>query len=211
MKKITILLVDDQTIIREGLWSLLETHPDIQVIGEAKNGKEAYEQTAKLRPQVVLMDIRMPVMGGVEATKLIKRDYPETAVLVLSTFDDDESIIGAIINGASGYFLKDISGTELAETIKETVQGKVVLPRDIATKITKHISWQGKSDVSLDDFTEREKDIIRLMMLGKTNQEIAQMLFLTVGTVKNYISQIYSKTGITDRANAILYFKKLGF
>jgi DNA-binding NarL/FixJ family response regulator len=211
MNQITVLLADDQTIIRDGLRALLETNPDIQIVAEAKNGMEAYEQTEIHHPHVVLMDIRMPEMGGVEATRLIKRDFPETAVLVLTTFDDDDSILGAIANGASGYLLKDINGVKLAEAIRDTVQGSVILPGNIAAKITKHIGRQGKAETSLKDFTQREQDIIRLLMQGKTNQEIAQTLFLTVGTVKNYISQIYGKAGITDRANAILHFKKLGF
>jgi DNA-binding NarL/FixJ family response regulator len=211
MNQITVLLADDQTIIRDGLRALLETNPDIQVVAEARNGMEAYEQTEIHHPQVVLMDIRMPEMGGVEATRLIKRDFPETAVLVLTTFDDDESILGAIAHGASGYLLKDISGIKLADAIRDTVQGSIILPGNIAAKITKHIGRQGKTEISLEDFTRREQDIIRLLMQGKSIQEIAQTLFLTVGTVKNYVSQIYSKAGITDRANAILHFKKLGF
>jgi len=211
MNQITVLLADDQTIIRDGLRALLETNPDIHVVAEAKNGMEAYEQTGIHHPQVVLMDIRMPQMGGVEATRLIKRDFPETAVLVLTTFDDDESILGAIAHGASGYLLKDISGVKLAEAIRDTVRGSVILPGSIAAKITRHIGRRGKAETSLKDFTRREQDIIRLLMQGKSNQEIAQALFLTVGTVKNYISQIYSKAGITDRANAILHFKQLGF
>lgn len=211
MNKITVLLADDQTIIRDGLRALLETNSDIQIVAEAKNGMEAYEQTKIHRPQVVLMDIRMPVMNGVEATRLIKQDFPETAVLVLTTFDDDESILCAITYGASGYLLKDISGVKLAEAIRDTVQGNVILPGNIAAKIVGHIGRPGKVETKLEDFTQREQDIIRLLMEGKSNQEIAQTLFLTVGTVKNYISQIYSKAGISDRANAILYFKQLGF
>jgi DNA-binding NarL/FixJ family response regulator len=211
VNQITVLLADDQTIIRDGLRALLEANPDIQVIAEAKDGMEAYEQTRIHRPQVVLMDIRMPQIGGVEATRLIKRDFPETTVLILTTFDDDESILGAIAHGASGYLLKDISGAKLAEAIRDAVRGSVILPGNIAAKITKHIGRQGRAETSLSDFTQREQDIIRLLMQGKSNQEIAQTLFLTVGTVKNYISQIYSKAGISDRANAVLFFKELGF
>lgn len=211
MNQITVLLADDQTIIRDGLRALLETYPDIQVVAEASNGIEAYELTRIHHPQVALMDIRMPQMGGVEATRQIRRDFPETAVLVLTTFDDDESILGAISNGASGYLLKDISGTKLAEAIRDAVRGSVILPGNIAAKITKHISRQGKPEMSLADFTQREQEIIRLLIQGRNNQEIAQTLFLTVGTVKNYISQIYSKAEITDRANAVLHFKRLGF
>jgi len=211
MNRITVLLADDQTIIRDGLRALLETNPDIQVVAEARNGLETYEQTRIHHPQVVLMDIRMPQMGGVEATRLIKQDFPETAVLVLTTFDDDESILGAMTHGASGYLLKDISGAKLAESIRDTVRGSVILPGNIAAKITKHIGGRVRPETPLADFTQRERDIIRLMIQGKSNQEIAQTLFLTIGTVKNYISQIYSKAGLTDRANAILHFKELGF
>jgi len=211
VNRITVLLADDQTIIRDGLRALLETNPDIQVVAEAGNGLEAYEQTGIHHPQVVLMDIRMPQIGGVEATRLIKRDFPETAVLVLTTFDDDDSILGAITHGASGYLLKDISGAKLAEAIRDTVRGSVILPGNIAAKITKHIGGKVRPETPPADFTQREQDIIRLLVQGKSNQEIAQTLFLTVGTVKNYISQIYSKAGITDRANAILHFKDLGF
>ncbi len=211
MNQITVLLVDDQTIIRDGLRALLGAYPDIKVVAEAGNGKDAYEQTKKHRPQVVLMDIRMPQMGGVEATHLIKQDFPETAVLVLTTFDDDESILGAMAHGASGYLLKDIGGRQLYEAIRDAARGSVILPGNIAAKITKHISRQGRPEIALSDFTHREQEIIHLLMQGKSNQEIAQMLFLTIGTVKNYISQIYSKAGITDRANAILHFKHMGF
>jgi DNA-binding NarL/FixJ family response regulator len=211
VNQIKVLLADDQTIIREGLRALLEGNPDIMVVAEARNGMEAYEQTGIHHPQVVLMDIRMPQMGGVEATRMIKQDFPETAVLILTTYDDDKSIIGAITHGASGYLLKDISGAKLSEAVRDAARGSVILPGNIAAKITKHIGMQRRADISLSDFTQREQDIIRLLILGKSNQEIAQTLFLSVGTVKNYISQIYGKAGITDRANAILYFKELGF
>ncbi len=211
MNRITVLLADDQTIIRDGLRALLEANPDIQVVAEARTGMEAYEQTSIHHPQVVLMDIRMPQMGGVEATRLIKQDFPETTVLILTTFDDDESIFGAITYGASGYLLKDISSSKLSEAIRDAVRGSFILPGNIAAKITKHIGRQRRVEKTLSDFTQREQDIIRLMMQGKTNQEIAQILFLTVGTVKNYISQIYSKAGVSDRANAVLLFKELGF
>ena len=211
MNRITVLLADDQTIIRDGLRALLEANPDIQVVAEARTGMEAYEQTSIHHPQVVLMDIRMPQMGSVEATRLIKQDFPETTVLILTTFDDDESIFGAITYGASGYLLKDISSSKLSEAIRDAVRGSFILPGNIAAKITKHIGRQRRVEKTLSDFTQREQDIIRLMMQGKTNQEIAQILFLTVGTVKNYISQIYSKAGVSDRANAVLLFKELGF
>lgn len=211
MNLITVLLADDQTIIRDGLRALLVTYPDIQVVAEAANGVEAHEQAKRHRPQVVLMDIRMPQMDGVEATRLIKRDMPETAVLVLTTFDDDNSILGAIGHGASGYLLKDIGGAKLVEAIRDVARGSVILPVHIAAKITRHVQREVRPETALTGFTAREQEIIQLLMRGKSNQEIAKMLFLTVGTVKNYISQIYAKAGIADRANAILHFKTLGF
>ena len=211
MKPITVLLVDDQTLIRDGLRALLGTYPDLVVVAEAQNGADAYEQVKIHRPQVVLMDIRMPLMGGVEATHLIKNDFPETAVLVLTTFDDDESILGAITHGAIGYLLKDIGGAKLADAIRDAARGSVILPGNIAAKITRHIGRPGKPEVTPLDFTRREQDIIRLLMQGKSNQDIANTLFLTIGTVKNYMSQIYSKAGVSDRANAVLYFRDMGF
>ncbi len=213
MSQISVLLVDDHTIIRDGLRALLQTYPDIRVVAEADNGLTAYEQVKVHRPQIVLMDIRLPHTDGVEATRLIKRDFPDTAVLMLTTFDDDDLILNAMTNGASGYLLKDIGGTRLAESIRDVVlRGSVVLPGTIAAKIAAHLVGRAsQSKASLADYTQREQEIISLLMQGKSNKEISEALFLTVGTVKNYISQIYSKAGITDRANAILYFKEMGF
>lgn len=210
MSVIRILLVDDQTIIRDGLRALLEACPDIRVVAEANNGRQAYEMVREHRPDIVLMDIRMPETDGVEATRLIKKDYPETTVIVLTTFDDDEYIINAMTCGASGYLLKDIGGEKLIEAIRDGFGGNIILPGRIASKITSRLAQTEAPKTELRDFTEREQEIIRLIVLGKSNKEIAQTLFLSVGTVKNYISQIYSKAEITDRANAVLFFKKLG-
>ncbi len=210
MSIIRVMLVDDQTIIRDGLRSLLEACSDIRVVAEAGNGKQAYELVSEHRPDIVLMDIRMPETDGVEATRLIKKDFPETIIIVLTTFDDDAYIINAMTFGASGYLLKDIGSEKLIEAIHDGVKGNIILPGRIASKITSRLTQTGTSKTELQDFTEREQEIIRLLMLGKSNKEIAETLFLTVGTVKNYISQIYSKAEVTDRANAVLFFKKLG-
>ncbi len=211
MSSICVLLADDQTIIRDGLKALLETHSNIIVVGEAGNGSEAYEQTRKLKPDVVLMDIRMPEMDGVEATRRIKKDFPETNIIVLTTFDDDEYIIKAMTYGASGYLLKDIGSEKLIEAIRDSLCGNIILPGRVAAKITSRLTQNAVPDVTLDDFTEREIEIIRLLTEGKSNREIAQVLYLSVGTIKNYISQIYLKINVNDRANAVLVFKKLGF
>lgn len=211
MSAIRILLADDQTIIREGIRSLLASHGDLTVVGEAGDGEAAVALAHKLKPDVVLMDIRMPKMDGVEATRLIKGDLPETVVIVLTTFDDDEYVIKAMTYGASGYLLKDIGSDKLVEAIRDGMNGSIILPGRIAAKITSRLSQNTAPSVHTEDFTQREVDIIRLMASGKSNGEIAQTLYLTVGTVKNYISQIYMKMNVSDRANAVIAFKKMGF
>lgn len=211
MSAIRILLADDQTIIREGIRSLLTSHGDLTVVGEAGDGEAAVALAHKLKPDVVLMDIRMPKMDGVEATRLIKGELPETVVIVLTTFDDDEYVIKAMTYGASGYLLKDIGSVKLVEAIRDGMNGSIILPGRIAAKITSRLSQNTAPSVHTEDFTQREVDIIRLMASGKSNGEIAQTLYLTVGTVKNYISQIYMKMNVSDRANAVIAFKKMGF
>lgn len=208
---IRVLLVDDQTIIRDGLRALLSMHTDIEVAGEAGNGKEAVELVRSLRPDVVLTDIRMPEMDGVEATLRIKEEFPDTVVIVLTTFDDDEYIIKAMTYGASGYLLKDIGADKLIEAIHDGLRGNIILPGRVAAKITSKLVGSPSADVAPGDFSERETEIIRLMMLGKGNRDIAEELYLSTGTVKNYISQIYMKVNVNDRANAVLAFKRLGF
>ncbi len=209
-KGIRVLLADDQTIIRDGLRALLEAQADIQVAAEAGNGEEAYQQALKHRPDVVLMDIRMPVMDGVAATRLIKRVCPDTVIIVLTTFDDVDYIIQAMTHGAAGYLLKDIGSERLIQAIRDGLQGNIILPGRVAAKITSQLASSAPPEATLDDFTEREIEIIRLLTLGKSNREIADQLYLSVGTVKNYTSQIYAKIGVSDRGNAILFFRKLG-
>jgi len=211
MSAIRILLVDDQTIIREGIRSLLTVHEDLSVVGEASDGETAVEQALKLRPDVVLMDIRMPRMDGVEATRRIKEALSNTVVIVLTTFDDDEYVIRAMTYGASGYLLKDIGSEKLVEAIRDGMNGNIILPGRIAAKITSRLTQNAAPTITAEDFTGREMEIIRLLAQGKSNNEIAKILYLTVGTVKNYISQIYMKLNVNDRANAVLVFKKMGF
>lgn len=207
---IKVLLADDQKILRDGLRALLEGHKDIIVAGEAGSGREACEQARKVIPDVVLMDIRMPEMDGVEAARLIKNELPGTVVIMLTTFDDDEYIIKAMTYGASGYLLKDIGSEKLIGAVRDGMSGNIILPGRIAAKITSRLSGPARG-ANTSDFSEREKDIIRLIMAGKSNSDIAQSLYLSVGTVKNYASQIYMRLGVSDRTNAVLELKKLGF
>jgi DNA-binding NarL/FixJ family response regulator len=205
---IRVLIADDQKILREGLRALLGMKEDISVVGEAGDGREACELARQTKPDVVLMDIRMPQMDGVEATKVIKSELPKTAVIMLTTFDDDEYVIKAMTYGASGYLLKDIDSDKLIEAVRDGVNGSIILPGRIAAKITSRLS--GSSGASYD-FSEREKEIILLLTAGKSNAEIAKALYLSTGTVKNYVSQIYLKLGVKDRANAVIALKKAGF
>jgi DNA-binding NarL/FixJ family response regulator len=173
----------------------------------AENGEQACELVKQHHPTIVLMDVRMPGLDGVEATKRIKQAYPSTVILILTTFDDDAYILNALANGAAGYLLKDINATKLIGAIHDAVKGSLIMPSAIAAKISSHVVRQKPPEVRMEDYTPRERDIIALLLEGRSNQEIAQSLYLTVGTVKNYLSQIYGKAGISDRANAILYFK----
>jgi DNA-binding NarL/FixJ family response regulator len=220
MKTIKIMLVDDQTIIRDGLKSLLSVHEDIEVVAAATNGRLACEEAQRCRPDVVLMDIRMPEMDGVEATRIIKQNLPDTVVIVLTTFDDDEYIIKAMTYGASGYLLKDTGSDQLIQAIRDGMAGNIILPGRIAARITAHLSQSHNKTRAVaaaaetagpDDFSARELDIISLLTQGKSNREIADTLYLSTGTVKNYISQIYLKIGVNDRANAVLFLKNAGF
>ncbi|HPJ20731.1 MAG TPA: response regulator transcription factor [Clostridia bacterium] len=207
--KISVMLADDQTLIRDGLKAILKTDRDIVIVSEAANGREAMEKARTFKPDVVLMDIRMPEMDGVEATRQIKSELPGTRVIILTTFDDDDYIFKAMGFGASGYLLKDIDGNDLVLAIKSCIKGNVILPGKIAEKITSRLTGNtnGRQTITPDEFTEREMDIIKLMMEGKSNADIAGSLYLSNGTVKNYISQIYMKINVRDRTNAILYFK----
>lgn len=211
MSEIKVLLVDDQALIRDGLRAVLSAYPEIRIVGDAENGAQALEAVGLLSPDIVLMDIRMPVMDGVEATRRIKDAYPETVIIILTTFDDDEYIIHALTYGAAGYLLKDIRGEGLVRAVQDGFSGNLVLPGRIASKITSHLSKERKPTADLSDFTAREREIIGMLVRGASNKEIADTLFLSMGTVKNYISQIYSKAEITDRTNAVIYFQKMGF
>jgi DNA-binding NarL/FixJ family response regulator len=157
---VRVLLADDQRIILDGLRALLEMDPHISVVDMAENGESAYEKTLKVRPDVVLMDIRMPKMDGVEATRLIKRDSPETVVIMLTTFDDDDYIIKAMTYGASGYLLKDIGSDRLIQAIMDGVGGSIILPGNVAAKITSRLKDEAACGDPAVDFTQRELDII---------------------------------------------------
>jgi len=210
MNRIRLLIADDQTLMRDGLKTIFDLEEDIDVVGTAENGEQALEMTERLKPDVVLMDIRMPVMDGVECTRLIKKRFPEVLVVVLTTFDDDEYIIQALNYGASGYLLKDMPGDRLIQAVRDAVSGNLMMPAQVAAKLACRlsdlsgslrgkVSWAGRAQ----KLSTRELEIARLMIQGASNREIADILCLTEGTVKNYISSIYGKFGINDRLQVI--------
>ena len=215
METIRLLIVDDQRLMREGLRTLLELEPDLLVAGEAGDGQEALQQYASLQPDVVLMDIRMPVMDGVEATRRLRLDYPHARVIILTTFDDDTYVFDGLRAGALGYLLKDVSGDELAEAIRQVAKGGALIEPSVARKVLAEFArlpqpvGQPRSDQA-HSLSERELEILRLLAQGASNRQIASQLFLAEGTVKNYISNILDKLGVEDRTQAALRSRDLG-
>ncbi|MBW4550304.1 MAG: response regulator transcription factor [Aphanocapsa sp. GSE-SYN-MK-11-07L] len=203
---IRLLLVDDQDIFRQGLAALLSVEADLEVVGQAKNGQEAILLTQTLQPDVILMDVRMPVCDGVVATQNVHQRYPWIRILVLTTFDDDQYIAQSLLAGALGYLLKRTPSQQIAASIRSVYQGYSQLGPTIAPKVfaqLKSPSLLGHACNNL--ISQRELEVLRLLGQGKNNQEIAQELYLGKGTVKNYISQILSKLNLRDRVKAALW------
>ena len=208
-EKIKVMLVDDEQLIRSGLKIMLETYPDIEVIHQAGNGREAFECCKKEVPDVVLMDIRMPVSTGIEGTKFIKEAYPEVKIVMVTTFQDTEYIVEAMQYGASGYLLKDSSYEAIYDGIKVALSGKVVMDATVSEKLVMQpkapASSTEKTDISSFGLTEREIELIRLVSQGLNNKEISEALFLSEGTVKNNISTILSKLALRDRTQLVIF------
>ncbi len=210
---IKVMLADDQKILAEGIKSVLETCPDIQVCGMAYDGLQAVEMAKKLVPDVILMDVRMPEMNGVAATKRIKESNPDIKIIILTTFDDSDYILSGINNGASGYLLKDIGSAALIDAIKNAYEGDTILPSKIARKIT-DAALMVSSDRQIKlkknfGLSDREVDIALMLADGFTNRQIASAVKLSDGTARNYISSIYLKLGVDGRAEAIEKIKEL--
>lgn len=205
MSKISVMIVDDQPIVRDGLKLILSLSEEINVLCTASNGEEAVEMCEKYEPDIILMDIRMPVMDGVKATGIIKERYPKVRIIVLTTFNDDSFIFEALKNGASSYLLKDVESGELINTIKIIYLGGTMLQNSVAARLVNKMNELSSQKSSTDNLTQRELEISKLVAEGLSNKEIASKLFITEGTVKNHISSILSKLGLSHRTQIALY------
>lgn len=212
---IRVLVVDDQALFREGVVTLLSAQEGVEVVGEAADGREALELVAGLSPAVVLMDLRMPGLDGVAATREIASRHPRVRVIVLTTFDDDDEVFDALRAGAAGYLLKDVSSEKLAEAIRVAASGESFLQPSIASKVLAELNRRPARPTSgeralVEPLTERELEILRHLARGASNREIAQRVYLAEGTVKNYVSSILGKLGAPDRTAAALKARDLG-
>jgi DNA-binding NarL/FixJ family response regulator len=209
---IRVLICDDQTIVSEGLKVILGTDSDIEVVGIANDGAEALEFVPQVNPDLILMDLKMPVMNGIQATRQILEKYPEVKILVLTTYDADEWVFDAIRSGAAGYLLKDAPREELIAAVKGTMAGQTHVDPDVAGKLFNHVSQSTATvDTSIaDNLTQRERDVLRLLARGLNNTDIAAQLFLSEGTVRNYVSTIFDKLGVSDRTQAAVIALKYG-
>jgi DNA-binding NarL/FixJ family response regulator len=215
-RRIRVLVVDDQALFREALVALLTVQPRIEVVGEAANGRDAVQATGRLRPDVVLMDLRMPVLDGVGATRQLRVDHPSVRVLALTTFDGDAEVFPALRAGAVGYLLKDATTDRLVEAVVAADRGESVLAPSVAAKLVARVAALPEPAATpapqplVDPLTDRELEILRHLAAGKSNREIAQAVFLTEGTVKNHVTNILAKLGARDRTQAALRAAALG-
>nr|WP_042195270.1 response regulator transcription factor [Kibdelosporangium sp. MJ126-NF4]CEL21881.1 DNA-binding response regulator, LuxR family [Kibdelosporangium sp. MJ126-NF4]CTQ92661.1 DNA-binding response regulator, LuxR family [Kibdelosporangium sp. MJ126-NF4] len=206
---VRVLVVDDQRLVREGIASLLDIQPGIAVVGTAADGKQAIDQAHTLKPDVILMDVRMPEMDGVDAVAILRSRVPDSKVVMLTTFDDEEYVVQALRAGAAGYLLKDLPAAKLAEAVRLTHAGVTQLDsaaaQHVAAALTSH-----PAPNRVDALTDRETDVLKLIASGATNKEIAGRLFLSEGTVKNHITRILGRLGLRDRTQAAIYARDHG-
>ncbi len=205
MDPITVLLIDDHRVVRQGLRDFLELQDDIEIVGEAASGEEGVKLACEQLPDVVLMDMVLPGIDGVEATRRVKAGSPSTNIIVLTSFADDDKVFPAIKAGAISYLLKDVQPDELARAIRAAQRGEAVLHSDVAAKLMQEFSAGGKGDASVEPLTEREMDVLRQIAKGKSNKEIADALIISEKTVKTHVSNILSKLHLADRTQAAIY------
>jgi len=209
--KIRVLLVDDQRLMRDGLRILLELEPDIEVVADVDNGLQALDCYTQLQPDIVLMDVRMPGLDGVQVTRRLITQWPRARVIILTTFDDDVYIFEGLRAGALGYLLKDLSGHDLAQAVRTVMAGGALIEPSIARKVFAEFSRLARpptGETLLEPLSDREQDVLHGIGQGLTNREIAQSLNLSEGTVKNYVTTIFQKLNVQDRTQAALYAQK---
>ena len=203
---IRVLICDDQTVVREGLAAILGTDPEIEVVGLASDGRQALLLVPEARPDVVLMDLKMPLMNGVQATQRLQAQYPSVRVLILTTYADEAWVLDAVRAGASGYLLKDTRRDELISAIKGTAQGRSYVDPSVAGKLMRQVASAPGAPAPdtawAEVLTERERQVLALLVQGHSNPEIARRLYLAAGTVRNYVSSILQKLGVPDRTQA---------
>jgi DNA-binding NarL/FixJ family response regulator len=211
---VRVLVVDDQVLFREALVTLLGARPEVEVVGEAGDGQQALERAAALQPDVVLMDLHMPVLDGIATTRRLRVEQPGVRVLALTTFDDDEDVFAALRAGALGYLLKDVSSDRLVEAVLSAARGESVLQPSVAAKVVARFAQlddapRPRSQPLVVPLSERELDVLRLLADGCSNREIAAALFLAEGTVKNHVTNVLGKLGARDRTQAALRARAL--
>jgi two-component system, NarL family, response regulator LiaR len=209
-KTIRLLITDDHSIVRKGIKALLATEKDMEVIGEAENGVEAVAQAAALKPDVILMDLVMPEMDGIEATRRITAEQPGTRILVLTSFAADDKVFPAVKAGALGYLLKDSTPDQLLESIRQVYRGEPSLEPSIARKVLQELSRPGQGKQTTEPLTERELDVLRLIAQGMSNREIAAKIFVAEWTVRSHVSNILGKLHLASRTQAALYALRSG-
>ncbi len=220
MKMINVIIADDQKIVREGIKMILSLYDEINVIGEAENGEELINLLQNFMADVILMDVRMPIIDGVEATKIIKERYIHTKVIILTTFNEDEYIFKAIKNGADGYLLKDVGSEFIINAIRSVYNGAMLLDPEVTVKVVKafnSITNESKNSNEFDNInnklnslTPREIDVAKLVAQGKSNKDICRSLFLTEGTVKNYVTRILGKLELNSRTELAVFINQAG-
>jgi two-component system, NarL family, response regulator LiaR len=219
-----LLIADDHELVRSGFRLMLESEPDLEVVGEASNGREAVELCRRLMPDIVLMDVRMPEMDGLEATRAIKRQQPRVAVLMVTTYEDPDYLLRAIKEGAAGYLLKNASSQQLTNAIRRVLDGEAALNQELAIQLIQRLSSEVSEAADqppspdkgpdptppLENLTHRELEVLQLLSQGKSNPQIAQELFISAGTVKVHVRNISSKLGVSDRTQAVVHAIELG-
>jgi DNA-binding NarL/FixJ family response regulator len=208
VQTVRVMIVDDHEVVREGLRTLIAKQQGMSLVGEAANVKDAVEGAARARPDVVIMDVRLPDGSGIEACRTIRQARPQTGVIMLTSYSDDEAVFASILAGAAGYLLKDAKGQQVVEAISAVAQGRSLLDPTVTGKVLERVRKGPDEDPGLASLTDQERKVLEHVAEGRTNREIGEIMFLSEKTVKNYVSRILDKLGLARRAEAAAYMAK---